>query len=834
MAPLGAAPLLTVLGAPRILFQMGRAAQRAYALLALACVAACNEPLPPFLQLEDVQRSTAIGTSIGGALAGLRDGTSLVLRNNGGDDLTISADGAFVFPKKMINGDRYEVSVATQPIDQSCAVQAGTGIAGAEDVSDVSIQCTRIAFSLIAVVTGATGTMILQNKGANLSVDGSGEFPFPTKLPAGGTYNVSIFSPPPNHTCTLSGGNGAIVDDDVRVTIACTLNTYQLGGRVFGASFGALTLQNTNGETLSLGSDGNFSFPTKIPTGELYDIELVQGPPNRTCTISGGSGFMSTADIDSIVVTCKLNVGTFTKTFRPTSFTGNYWPLTTDASFRHQNLYLPSEINGSGRITALQWQLWDDTSFTTNCPNTTIRLAHTTNSELSGTFSSNLNRDTPVVVLQNGTITQPAGAADTWFEVPLTTPFEYNGVENLVVEIERQAPCDRDGVYMVSKSSGSIRRAARENNTDPTASWNDYNQFAMRFVFTGGEDKAMPVDDGGSVNAAAVAGENIAPSASGRTQILVLADAIVGSGPITGIGLPVLSSNSAATATYKVRLAHVSAATTALSTTFADNLEADTKLVADGTIDIPADAGTWWLPFNNHFAYDGTRHLLIDVEATVDTPFDYVLRAVSSDRLLWNTDASQPTGTAGPFVAFPQLRFNGASLQVVEAYANYYGNYDFFLGDSTGGVASLFHATELGTGGLIRAISCRVASSQTWAATYPSYRVLMSHSTVAGLSDSATDLVAATTVFNGAFSIPDTMRRGDWIRIPLSAPFHYDGTSKLIVWMGSTSAPNTEWNYCSLSAADARHTANAASGVPGATFDSFLDQKTNMRFEIDR
>jgi len=79
--------------------------------------------------------------SIGGTVSGLA-GSGLTLRNNGGDDLAVSANGSFAFATEVDSGDTYSVSVATQPAspDQTCTVTNGSGTATA-DVSDVAVAC---------------------------------------------------------------------------------------------------------------------------------------------------------------------------------------------------------------------------------------------------------------------------------------------------------------------------------------------------------------------------------------------------------------------------------------------------------------------------------------------------------------------------------------------------------------------------------------------------------------------------------------------------------------------------------------------------------------------
>ena len=72
---------------------------------------------------------------VGGAVTGLRAGATLVLRNNGGDDETIDANGSYAFATPVANGSAYAVTIAAQPAGQTCAVSNGTGTMGASAVT---------------------------------------------------------------------------------------------------------------------------------------------------------------------------------------------------------------------------------------------------------------------------------------------------------------------------------------------------------------------------------------------------------------------------------------------------------------------------------------------------------------------------------------------------------------------------------------------------------------------------------------------------------------------------------------------------------------------------
>jgi galactose oxidase-like protein len=77
--------------------------------------------------------------SIGGTVAGL-SGT-IVLQNNGGDNLSLSSNGSFAFNVTLQPNATYDVTIATQPASQVCSVGNGSGTATAE-VASVTITCS--------------------------------------------------------------------------------------------------------------------------------------------------------------------------------------------------------------------------------------------------------------------------------------------------------------------------------------------------------------------------------------------------------------------------------------------------------------------------------------------------------------------------------------------------------------------------------------------------------------------------------------------------------------------------------------------------------------------
>lgn len=80
--------------------------------------------------------------TVGGTVSGLDSGKTVVLQDNGGDDLTISANGTFTFATALVNGTAYNVTVLTQPTGQTCAASSNTGTIAGANVTNVSVVCS--------------------------------------------------------------------------------------------------------------------------------------------------------------------------------------------------------------------------------------------------------------------------------------------------------------------------------------------------------------------------------------------------------------------------------------------------------------------------------------------------------------------------------------------------------------------------------------------------------------------------------------------------------------------------------------------------------------------
>jgi len=189
--------------------------------------------------------------SVGGNLTNLTG--TVVLQNNGGDNLTLTNNGSFTFSNYVTQGSTYDVTVLTQPSGQTCTVTNRGGTMGNSNVTNVGVNCTNNATTIsinspaqlnrfmTVAGGGISGTnltlnikntgssnasnIIVSNKSAcpNLSVNATAC----TNLASGQTCNLILSSSMPYVPCNIS----------IQGTNTNTLTTYvaflYLNGWVF-------------------------------------------------------------------------------------------------------------------------------------------------------------------------------------------------------------------------------------------------------------------------------------------------------------------------------------------------------------------------------------------------------------------------------------------------------------------------------------------------------------------------------------------------------------------------------------------------------------------------
>jgi hypothetical protein len=274
----------------------------------------------------DVECTTNSYT-VGGLVTGLSGG-GLVLHNNAGDPLGVSADGAFTFPTAVLSGASFAVTVAADPTNpwQTCTVGNDSGTVTSADITSVAVSCTTNSYLVNVSVSGLVGSgLILQNNGGDdLAISGNGTVAFATSVVSGGGYNVTQHTAPlgPSQTCSVTSGSGTITDSSVTISVSCVTDTFTVGGSVNGLPLGgSVTVTNNGGDAQVLGANGNFTFATAIASGANYSV-AANPAAGVGCTVSNGSGTVTTAAITNVVVSCVAQTSaTFNATGGAQTFT---------------------------------------------------------------------------------------------------------------------------------------------------------------------------------------------------------------------------------------------------------------------------------------------------------------------------------------------------------------------------------------------------------------------------------------------------------------------------------------------------------------------------------
>jgi large repetitive protein len=256
----------------------------------------------------DVLCSTNTYT-IGGSVAGLQGTVTLNL--NGGSPLSIGTNGGFTFTTPVSFGGNYSVTVATQPIGQTCTVGNGVGSFVTANVNNATINCTNNVFTIGGNVTGLQGTLTLNlNGGSPFSFSGNGSFVFPTPVAFGANYTVTVAAQPIEQTCTVGNGTGSFVTANVsNVTINCAANGFAVGGRVTGLAAGTSVTLSLNGDNdQTLNADGSYTFPNLLINGTSYFIGVSFTQPSgkqpqQYCAANQPSGIVNGPV--NVLVTCQ-------------------------------------------------------------------------------------------------------------------------------------------------------------------------------------------------------------------------------------------------------------------------------------------------------------------------------------------------------------------------------------------------------------------------------------------------------------------------------------------------------------------------------------------------
>jgi alpha-tubulin suppressor-like RCC1 family protein len=253
--------------------------------------------------------TTTVTYTIGGTVTGL-SGTGLVLQNNSGNNLAISANGNFTFSTPVASGSNFSVTVFTQPSGpaQNCVVTGGSGNADA-NITSILVTCGGTVAAGVAhscAVTGAGGVLCWgSNEYGQLGDASTNSSTTPVRV-TGLSSGVAAISAGHEHTCALTTagavwcwgynatgqlGDGTLTQSTIPVQVLDSTGSGPLSG-VVAISAGdrhTCALKST-GAALCWGDNSEGELGTGTENGSAIPVE-VPGLPSGVAAISAGSQF---------------------------------------------------------------------------------------------------------------------------------------------------------------------------------------------------------------------------------------------------------------------------------------------------------------------------------------------------------------------------------------------------------------------------------------------------------------------------------------------------------------------------------------------------------------
>ncbi len=108
----------------------------------LTCTVVYGSGSVPGANVTGVMVFCSVDTyTVGGTVSGLDSGNTVILQNNGSDDLDVTANEGFTFATELAVGSPYNVTVLTHPVAQMCSVTSGIGTISTANIADVTVEC---------------------------------------------------------------------------------------------------------------------------------------------------------------------------------------------------------------------------------------------------------------------------------------------------------------------------------------------------------------------------------------------------------------------------------------------------------------------------------------------------------------------------------------------------------------------------------------------------------------------------------------------------------------------------------------------------------------------
>lgn len=167
----------------------------------------------------------------------------------------------------------------------------------------------KATFDLTGTISGLNNNgLVLANGDQTISpAAGATSFAFPDGIDYGTDYNITIQKQPDHMTCGISSASGSAGHTtSIVAAVACTQNSYTVGGTITGLTAEGLQLNNGASIVAPAANATTFTLPNPVEDGKPYGVTILAEPAGLDCTLlpNKDKGTMGQANVTDIEVEC--------------------------------------------------------------------------------------------------------------------------------------------------------------------------------------------------------------------------------------------------------------------------------------------------------------------------------------------------------------------------------------------------------------------------------------------------------------------------------------------------------------------------------------------------
>ena len=220
-----------------------------------------------------------------------------------GSSVSNTITGSSSFSLKAKPGDRLTITATKQ--GHICSLNGTTINPISTDVTNLSITCTPLQYSLKVTISGLMGsTTVGLSNGTDSLISGNSTAAktLSALVSYGATYNALVSTQPIGQTCTIANGNGTMATSDITLSVSCVPNNYTVGGTASGNT-SPITALNNSGNAITAAINGSFTF-TPQSYGSTYSVTISPQPTDQVCLVFNNWGNVGTSNITNVTITC--------------------------------------------------------------------------------------------------------------------------------------------------------------------------------------------------------------------------------------------------------------------------------------------------------------------------------------------------------------------------------------------------------------------------------------------------------------------------------------------------------------------------------------------------